>query len=205
MSEHIEKLAELFKEFPGIGERQAKRFVYFLLAKHPTYLRELSDGIKTIKESISQCQMCYRYFEKHDTRICDICSNPKTDMSSLLIIEKDSDLEAVKRSGTYKGAYFVFGGVIPVADEKTIGFTRIKELEKRIEQETSAGTLKEIILAFSLSPQGDYTDMYLKQVLTPLLNNETTKLTSLGRGLSTGSELEYSDRDTLSYALQNRK
>lgn len=205
MSEHIEKLAELFKEFPGIGERQAKRFVYFLLAKHPAYLRELSDHIKSIQQSISQCSECFRYFEKRDARICDICSNPKTDMSSLLVIEKDSDLEAVKRSGTYKGAYFVFGGVIGVADEKTIGYTRLKELEKRIESDSEKSILKEVILAFSLSPQGDYTDMYLKQVLTPLVEQSGAKLTSLGRGLSTGSELEYSDKDTLSYALENRK
>ena len=126
-------------------------------------------------------------------------------MSSLLVIEKDSDLEAIKRSGTYKGAYFVFGGVIPVADEKTIGYTHMKELEKRITEDLTKGTLKEVILAFSLSPQGDYTDMYLKQVLGPIIESGSAKLTSLGRGLSTGSELEYSDRDTLSYALQNRK
>lgn len=205
MNEHIEKLAELFKEFPGIGERQAKRFVYFLLSKHPAYLRELADGIKSIRETVSQCQLCYRYFEKRDTRICDICANPRTDMSSLLIVEKDSDLEAVRRSATYKGAYFVFGGVIPVADEKTIEYTRLKELERRIEKESTDGTLKEIILAFSLSPAGEYTDMYLKQTLSQVIDTEVTKITSLGRGLSTGSELEYSDRDTLGYALQNRK
>lgn len=204
MSQHIEKLAELFKEFPGIGERQAKRFVYFLLAKHPAYVRELSDNIKTIRESISQCRMCFRYFEKRDAELCDICSNPRTDMSSLLVVEKDSDLEAVKRSGTYKGAYFVFGGVIPIADEKTLGYTRLKELEARVQKDTETGTLKEIILAFSLSPAGEHTDLYLKQALG-LVTTDETRITSLGRGLSTGSELEYSDRDTLSYALQNRK
>ncbi len=205
-NERIEKLAELFKEFPGIGERQAKRFVYFLLSKHPAYLRELSDTIKTIRETVSQCQLCYRFFEKkNDTRVCDLCSNPRTDMSSLLVIEKDSDLEAVRRSGTYKGAYFVFGGVIPVADERTIEYTRLKELEARVQKESADGTLKEIILAFSLSPAGEYTDMYLKQTLAQAVDTEVTKITSLGRGLSTGSELEYSDRDTLGYALQNRK
>ena len=62
-----------------------------------------------------------------------------------------------------------------------------------------------IILAFSLSPAGEYTDMYLKQTLSQVIDTEVTKITSLGRGLSTGSELEYSDRDTLGYALQNRK
>ncbi len=204
-SEHIEKLAELFKEFPGIGERQAKRFVYFLLAKHPAYLRELTTHIQSIKENISQCRLCFRYFEKRNAEVCDICSNPKTDMSSLIIVEKDSDLEAVRRSGTYKGAYFVFGGVIPVSDEKTIELSRLKELKKRIETDAANNVLKEVILAFSLSPQGEYTDMYLKQVLSQLVEQEKVKITSLGRGLSTGSELEYSDKDTLGYALQNRK
>jgi recombination protein RecR len=205
MSEHIEKLAELFKEFPGIGERQAKRFVYYLLTKHPSYLRELSQNIQSIRDAISQCQLCFRYFEKRDAQVCDICSNPKTDMSTLLVVEKDSDLEALRRSGTYKGAYFVFGGTIPVADEKTIGYTRLRELEARVQKDVKSQVLKEIILAFALSPQGEYTDMYLKQVLGPLIETDTTKITSLGRGLSTGSELEYSDKDTLGYALQNRK
>ena len=126
-------------------------------------------------------------------------------MSSLLVVEKDSDLEAVRRSGTYKGAYFVFGSTIPIADEKTIEHTRLKELRKRVEQNIKDNSLKEIILAFSLSPQGEYTDTYLKQIILPLIENSDVKITSLGRGLSTGSELEYSDKDTLGYALQNRK
>ena len=206
MSQHIEQLAELFKEFPGIGERQAKRFVYFLLSRNPAYLKELSKQIDSIKNHVTQCQMCYRHFEAtRDNHLCDICTNPKTDMSSLLIIEKDSDLEAVRRSGTYKGAYFIFGALIPIADEKTISFSRLKELQYRVEKEIKAGTLKEVILAFSLSPQGDYTDMYVKQLLTNMAENSEVKITSLGRGLSTGSELEYSDKDTLAYALQNRK
>jgi recombination protein RecR len=205
MSEHIEQLAELFKEFPGIGERQAKRFVYFLLARNPAYLKELSHQIDSIKNHITQCQMCFRYFEsRNGAHLCDICTNPKTDMSSLIIVEKDSDLEAVRRSGTYKGAYFVFGGLIPIADEKTISYSRLKELEKRIKKDMVEG-LKEVILAFSLSPQGDHTDMYVKQVLATLTEDSAVKITSLGRGLSTGSELEYSDKDTLAYALQNRK
>ena len=33
----IEKLTEVFKEFPGIGERQAKRFVYFLMSRNSAY------------------------------------------------------------------------------------------------------------------------------------------------------------------------
>jgi recombination protein RecR len=209
MSEHIEKLAELFKEFPGIGERQAKRFVYFLLTRHPAYLHELAELIKDVKHKVTLCSHCFRYFENKNhtehVHICDICSNPKTDQSSILIVEKDSDLEAVRRSGTYKGAYFVFGGLIPIADDKTVERTRYKELKKRLEHDVKHGTLKEVILAFSLNPHGEHTDRYLRETIKTLLEESNVRVSSLGRGLSTGSELEYSDRDTLGYALENRK
>ena len=201
MNEHIEKLAELFKEFPGIGERQAKRFVYFLLTRHPAYLRDLSSMIETIKSSVVQCHMCFRYFEKNGKDICETCANPKTDIGTLLIVEKDSDLDALRRSAIYKGRYFVFGGLIDIANEKTIERTHLAELKKRIQKDS--GILKEVILAFSLNPQGEHTDMYVRQMLDSL--ETKIKITSLGRGLSTGSELEYSDRDTLGYALENRK
>ena len=206
MSEHIEKLAELFKEFPGIGERQAKRFVYFLLSRNPAYLKELTTLIENIKQRVTLCIHCFRYFESNGvSRECDICINPKTDKSSLLVVEKDSDLEALRRSGTYKGMYFVFGGLLPIADEKTISLTRFKELKRRIESDIEAGFLKEVILAFSLNPHAEHTDRYLRESIKVWIEATPVKLTSLGRGLSTGSELEYSDRDTLGYALENRK
>jgi recombination protein RecR len=205
MNEHIEKLAELFKEFPGIGERQAKRFVFFLLTRHPAYLRDLASMIETIKSRITQCELCFRYYEHNGTTICDICSNPKTDKTTIMVVEKDSDLEAVRRSGTYKGMYFVFGGLIPIADEKTIERTRMRELKRRIETDAQNKLIKEVILAFSLNPHGEHTDMFLKHSLTSVTDPAGITLTSLGRGLSTGSELEYSDKDTLGYALQNRK
>ena len=51
----IEKLTEIFKEFPGIGERQAKRFVYFLMAKNGSYVENLSLLIKELKKT--QCNV----------------------------------------------------------------------------------------------------------------------------------------------------
>ena len=48
MDDPIEKLSLYFKEFPGIGERQSKRFVYFLLHKNPNYVKELGENILTL-------------------------------------------------------------------------------------------------------------------------------------------------------------
>ena len=200
----IEKLAQLFKEFPGIGERQAKRFVYFLLHKNPTYVKELSDAIVQLKNSIRQCTSCFLFFQSEKNNICETCANPATDKSALMIIEKDADFESIKRSKTYKGMYFILGGLVPVVTKDTPNFVRTKELIKSVEARAKTDGLKEVILALSMNPQGEHTDMYLRELLSPLQKIYNLSVVSLGRGLSTGTELEYSDSETIKNALRNR-
>ena len=81
---------------------------------------------------------------------------------------------------------------------------RIKELEKSIEKRSKEDNLKEIIIALSLNPQGEHTDMYLREILSPIEKKYNLRIVSLGRGLSTGTELEYSDNETIKNALKNR-
>lgn len=200
----IEKLTEYFKEFPGIGERQAKRFVYFLLHKNPNYVKELGDKILDIKNSIHQCPSCFLFFQSQKDELCDVCSNQKTDKTSLLIVEKDADYENIKRSKNYNGMYFILGGLVPIVNKDTPNYVRIKELISNIEKQIKENGLKEVIIALSLNPQGEHTDMYLRQMMNGLQNKYKFKIVSLGRGLSTGTELEYSDGETIKNALKNR-
>jgi len=204
MEDQIEKLATYFKEFPGIGERQAKRFVYFLLHKNPDYVKELGDNILDLKNSIHQCPSCFLFFQSKKDELCDVCSNPKTDKSSLLIVEKDADYENIKRSKNYNGIYFILGGLAPIVTKETPSFLRLKELLSTIEIRAKNDKLKEIIIALSLNPQGEHTDMYLREKIFPLEDKYKFKVVSLGRGLSTGTELEYSDDETIKNALKNR-
>lgn len=220
----IEKLTEIFKEFPGIGERQARRFVYFLMSRNPAYGENLAELIKDLKKETAQCKECFRFFlrrpkgvgtptESVGDKICDICSNQNTDSSTLMIVEKDSDLESIKKSGIYNGKYFILGGLVPIVEKTTKSRVRIEELKKKIESEARPSTLglaspknlSEIILAFSISPQGNHTDQYVREQLTPAVQPLGIKISSLGKGLSTGTELEYSDNDTLKNALKNRQ
>ncbi len=200
----IEKLTEYFKEFPGIGERQAKRFVYFLLHKNPSYVKELGDKVLDLKNTIHQCPSCFLFFQSTQDQLCDVCSNPKTDKSSLLIVEKDADYENIKRSKNYSGMYFILGGLVPIVTKDTPTFVRTKELLRNIEKQAKDHSLKEVILALSLNPQGEHTDMYLREILDTLEKTYKFKIVSLGRGLSTGTELEYSDSETIKNALRNR-
>ncbi len=200
----IDKLTEVFKEFPGIGERQARRFVYFLMHKSPAYAENLSGLMSDLKKEIAQCRECFRFFilDRQKEKLCDICANANTDSSILMIVEKDSDLESVKKSRVYHGKYFVLGGLVPIVEKNTKSRIRIEELKQKI---SKAEGLKEIILAFSLSPQGDHTDTYVREQLKSIAEKSSIKISSLGKGLSTGTELEYSDNDTLKNALKNRQ
>ena len=204
MENQIEKLAEYFKEFPGIGERQAKRFVYFLLHKNPAYVKALGDEILSIKNKIKQCPSCFLFFQNDNFDLCEVCSSSKTDKTSLLIIEKDADMESIKKSKTYNGMYFILGGLVPIVTKDTPTFIRIKELLKIVEERAKKNSLKEIILALSLNPQGEHTDMYLREMLSPIAEKYQIKIVSFGRGLSTGTELEYSDSETIKNAFKNR-
>lgn len=213
MNDPIEKLAALFAQFPGIGERQSKRFVYHLLTKPENYLSALTEGIKNLRQTITECADCHRLFPQDQAKrtpdgrtVCDYCSKMSFDtvFGSLIIVEKDADYDAVRRSGTYKGHYFILGGLVPIATKSAIANIRTGLLLSRISDLSKNNNLKEIILAFSLNPQGEHTDSYIRSLLEPLSESSSLRVTSLGRGLSTGTEVEYSDSDTLRYALKNR-
>ncbi len=203
MSDSITKLAELFEKFPGVGRRQAKRFVYFLLRKNSGYVRELSDAIARLKNNIRICQESFQYFYSEDPKqnLSPIARDPNRDRSLLLVVEKDSDLENLESMHFYKGLYFVLGGSIPVLSKTPTEFVRVSELKNVIKKKIDAGELKEIILGLSLNPQGEYTLEYLQEEL----KNFGIKISILGRGLSTGTELEYSDKETFENAFASRK
>ena len=60
---NIDRLIESFLKFPGIGPRQAKRFVYFLAGEDKDYVDNLAKLISEVKSGMKQCGSCFRYFE----------------------------------------------------------------------------------------------------------------------------------------------
>ncbi len=201
----IDKLTELFERFPGIGPRQARRFVQFLLATSQGTRAELAETIKDLGAHTSQCKKCYRWFVKTSGKLgqCDICANPSRDAGILFIVEKDADIANIERSG-FKGLYFVLGGTIPLAAEEPEKHVRVRELSVRIDTEGGQHLLKEVILGLSATTEGDHTRSLLHERLRAPAEAFGVTISSLGRGLSTGSELEYADPDTISEALDNR-
>ncbi|MBU6388534.1 toprim domain-containing protein [Patescibacteria group bacterium] len=195
----IDELATALARLPGIGPRQGKRFVYFLLASPAAERTKLAELILSLGKDVRQCPDCLRFHNGTTAALCQYCTDPRRDDTQLLLVEKDQDLAAVERAGTYKGRYFVLGGVLTLTGK---GAIREKELVKAVEKRLK-DNLGEVVLALSATSEGEHTADRVRELLLPYRDH--LKISILGRGLATGSELEYSDAETLRAALTNRK
>lgn len=197
----IEHLSQLLNDLPGIGPRQAKRLAYALILKPKSYTEELSRLVREAGQEIGTCSSCFRFISKKNLvdGLCSICRSDKRDPSLLMIVCRDIDLQSVEKSGLYKGHYFVLGGSVPVLEKNPEQFIRIKELRRILEEKFD---INEIILAYNQNPEGEHTARVVEDIVRA--HAAMVKISHLGRGLSTGTELEYSDNETLRNALRNR-
>lgn len=201
------RLVDQLTRFPGVGSRQAKRFVYYLLSQDRTMLEQLSRTLLELKGSMSQCSQCFRFFNAEhvpDVDLCSICAGRATDKTIMMIVEKEVDVENVVKSGSFFGRYFVLGGLIPLVQKRYTQKIRTDEFVTEVKRAIREDGLKEIIFGLTVSPEGDHTKEEIVQKIREIVEQNGLKVTSLGRGLSTGTELEYSDDDTLKNALRNR-
>jgi len=208
----IDKLIQIFSQFPGIGPRQARRFVYYLLTRANGTLEDLSQNIKDLKNDVVMCTDCKRFFQSKNKNfpLCNICSDGSRDHSALMIVQRDMDLESVEKNlptgqagGSFNGIYFVLGGSVPILEKEPEKRIRARELKEFVEKKIKEG-LKEIILGVNWNPEGENTADYVEKLLKPFTEKNKIKITHLGKGLSMGTELEYADSDTLKNALKNR-
>ena len=137
--------------------------------------------------------------------LCSICSSSNRDHSKLMVVSADTDIVAIERSGVYDGIYFVLGGMVPLLHSEDSKKLRGGTLKATIEARLLNG-LEEIILAFAVNPDGENTSRFVESIISPLQTTAPTplRISQLGRGLSTGSELEYADPETIKNALRNR-
>lgn len=203
----IRRLAEYFAELPGIGPRQARRIVYSLLTRDLSFAGEMSKLLLELKSEVRTCSSCFQFYQrgKGDSAACPICADRHRDASQLMVVSRDADLETMEKSGAFGGLYFVLGGSVPILEKEPQKRIREREFLAVVEKRASEGALKEIIFAMNANAEGENTADYLRRRMAPLAEKHSLKISTLGRGLSTGSELEYSDKETLRNALKNRQ
>jgi len=197
----IRKLIELFSEFPGIGEKTATRFVFFLLKQKKEFLKKLIENLENLESQVKLCAFCKKTTEKGP--LCEICENPTRDLTKLCLVSKEQDLEAIEKSGVFSGLYFIVEEVSSVS-QKELEKINIEEIRERIKNPKKFGVFanfKEIILAFDFTVKGRMLSIFIEKKIKDL----PVKISKLAMGLPLGGELEYSDEETLKSAFEKRE
>ncbi len=205
----IQKLIDLFSKLPGIGPRQASRFV-FTLVKDLVFMKELAVSLDLAHQKIGFCSHCFRTVE-HDSEegmLCSFCRDSRRDHGVIAVVERESDLQTLEKSGAYRGLYHVLGGTLSPLDVESPKRLRLRALYERVKASLEADHegRGEVILATNSTTEGDLTALYIERILAPLKDiHPGFVISRLGRGLSLGSELEHVDEVTAKSALANRK
>lgn len=192
-SKLLERAVGEFSKLPGIGRRTALRLVLHLLRQKPEVGHALAESLSQLIEDVKYCKVCHNI---SDTDVCEICSNPLRDKSTICVVENIRNVLSVENTGMYHGLYHVLGGVISPIDGIGPNDLEIDSLVKRVE----AGDVQEVIFALSPTMEGDTTNFFISRKLAPF----NVRLTALARGVSVGDELEYTDEITLGRSIINR-
>jgi recombination protein RecR len=205
----IQTLISHFTKFPGIGPRQAARFAFFVIKEGDQFIQDLALALKEAGEKTAACTQCFRVMEQEHTpqnALCGLCRDPKRDPLSVAVVERESDLHTMEKTGAYHGLYHVLGGVISPFDSYSPKKLHLRALHDRVKALLEKNDSCELILATNATTEGDTTALYIERIVNPLKQKHNgLKLSRLGRGLSLGAELEYADDITLKHALANRK
>ena len=188
MSELIEQLAML----PGIGTKTAQRLAFYILSQPEEKVEKLSRTLIETRKNVRYCSECYTLT---DSEICPICSNPKRDHSTIMVVETTRDLAAYEKTGKYEGVYHVLHGAISPMLGIGPDDIRLKELMKRLE-----GDVKEVIIATNSTLEGETTAMYISRLIKPT----GIRVTRIANGVPVGGDLENIDEVTLLRALEGR-
>ncbi len=188
------KLIALLKKFPGVGSRTAERFAFHLLSWPESQLRELAEGVATVKEKIKNCPVCRCLVDIHTCKFCDLSQR---DSKKLCILASEKDVFAFEETGAYQGLYHVLGGVLSPLEGRHPHHLHLESLHKRIQ--TSG--VQEVIIALDSTLEGDTTALFLKEQL----KNMPVTVSRLAFGLPMGSSLDFVDGGTLSRAFLGRQ
>lgn len=190
----IDKLVHELSKLPGIGERTATRLALFILRQPPSYANDLSHAIIDMKEKARLCSVCMNLTESDP---CPSCRDTRRDRDVICVVEDPSDMLAVERAGSFRGAYHILHGALSPLDGIGPDDIKITELIRRLED----GLVREVIIATNPNVEGEATALYLARLIKPT----GIKLTRLASGIPVGGDLEYIDASTLSRAFEDRK
>lgn len=194
ITQSVGRLVDELARLPGIGRKSAERLAYHLLRVTKSDALALADAIRDVRENVHYCQSCFNLAEGER---CTICSDPKRDQTQVCVVEQPRDLIALEQAAAYRGLYHVLLGRIAPLDGVGPDQLTIDRLVERVRE----GAFREVIMATNPTVEGDGTALYISN----LLAEYPVQITRLARGITTGSILEYTNKEVLADALSGRQ
>lgn len=191
-STHINKLIEQLSHLPGIGAKSAQRLAFYIMSMPREQVEQLTASITGARENVRYCKNC---FTLTDSDLCPICSNPKRDAGTIMVVENTRDLAAYEKTGKFEGVYHVLHGAISPMLGIGPDDIKLKELMQRLQKD-----VKEVIIATNSSLEGETTAMYISKLIKPT----GIRVSRIASGVPVGGDLEYIDEVTLLRALEGR-
>ena len=190
--DHFRRSVQHLARLPGVGEKTAQRFAYWLLQQPPEVARGLAEAVLSLRESVHECPRCCDLTEQD---LCRRCADPRRDERLLCVVERPQDVSAIDAAGEFKGRFHVLHGAISPLGGVSPQQLRIESLLLRLEG------VEEVILACDPDVEGDATALYLAK----MLKARGLRASRLAHGISVGTEIEFADRVSLARALANRR
>ncbi len=194
LTESVARVIDEFAKLPGIGRKSAERLAYHLLRVHKSEALGLADAIRDVRENVRYCKTCYNLSEGE---LCTVCRDPKRDRTQLCIVEQPRDLMALEQAAVFRGLYHVLLGRIAPLEGIGPEQLTIEQLVERVR----TGEFREVIMATNPTVEGDGTALHISNLLAEYPVN----VTRLARGITTGSILEYTNKEILADALSGRQ
>src|SRR4030042_4688695 len=168
----IKNLIDALRRLPGVGEKTAQRFAYFIIGMTGRDARLIAQAIVEAKERIKVLSVCYNLTE---TDPCPICTDPRRDRSIICVLEEPRDLIALEKSGSFKGVYHILGGLVSPITNVGVDELRIEELRHRV----TAEGVREVIIATNPTKEGELTS----HVILERLSGMDVRITRIAQGL----------------------
>ncbi len=194
LTQSVTALIDEFAKLPGIGRKSAERLAYHVLRMHRAEALSLAAAIRNVKENVRYCRTCYNLAEEEE---CTICCDARRERELLCVVEQPRDLMVLEQSGSYRGLYHVLLGRIAPLEGVDPEQLTIDALLGRVRD----GSFKEIIMATNPTVEGDGTALHISNLLAEF----PVRITRLARGITTGSVLEFANKEILADALSGRQ
>jgi len=194
----LEKLIDELGRLPGVGQRTAERYAYYLLRADQRINDSLATAVHDIHALVKTCPITFALIDS-DEEVSALYTDSDRDKKLIAVVEEPLDIVALERTGLFKGTYHVLGGAMSPIDGIGPEQLHIPELLKRVREDE----VGELIIATNASVEGESTALFLQKHIRDA--GLDVKMSRLARGIPVGVDLEYADQITLGHALDGRR